>query len=193
MGDLLNKIPDYVRNDESSLIKQSLILFGWIVLCVLSRVLPHIPNMTPLISLALMTGVLFSKRLACLWVLLALLISDVALAWFYGYAVFGSWTFFTYTGFALITLFGFSLSKESRLLTMVGFAVTSSLGFWLWTNIGSWWQMYPHTWQGVVVCYSMALPFLRASVLGSVATMVVLRLLLQRVSLINFFFCDNHI
>ncbi|GAH11350.1 unnamed protein product, partial [marine sediment metagenome] len=85
---------------------QIILLLLWVMVGVLGRWVPHIPNVTPLTSLSLLAGAVFSKRIALLFLLITAILSDVMLAWMYHYPVFGAWTFFTYTGFMCIALLG---------------------------------------------------------------------------------------
>ncbi len=66
------------------------------------------------------------------------------------------------------------------------FIIISSVFFFLYTNFG-WWlmtNMYPHTWDGLIQCYIMGLPFFKNNLIGnlifvpmvSVAAMFIARL-----------------
>ena len=58
--------------------------------------------------------------------------------------------------------------------------LVSALGYWLWTNAGSWMLsgMYPHTLSGFVDCYWLALPYLKDTVFGALIWTVVLKAIL---------------
>jgi hypothetical protein len=147
----------------------------WILIGALSRILPHIPDVTALTSVSLLAGMQFSRIRALLIVTLTLLLSDAILAYQSGYAIFGSWTFFTYSGFILIA----SISKKFNPLKnryFLGFIISASLVFWLWTNFGVWLYsgIYPLTASGLAFCYSAALPFLRNAIIGDIIWLGVL-------------------
>lgn len=82
---------------------------------------------------------------------------------------------FTWSAFAIIGLAGIILKKQSKVslryvLSMTGMGVLASFFFYLYTNFGVWllWpQMYAHTWQGLIQCYVMGLPFLKYNLLGN--------------------------
>lgn len=137
---------------------------------VIGRVLPHVPNVTPLTSISLFAGAKLPKSLAYATLLLTLALSDFALSRFQGYPVFSSWSFFTYTGFAAIAYFGSWMQKKrSSYGILLSFILSSSLFFWVWTNFGVWLTsgLYAHTIYGLGMCYVSALPFLRNEMLGN--------------------------
>lgn len=152
-----------------------------IAIAVLGRLIVHVPDVTPLSALALLSPVIFSKRLSFLIVLLSLLLSDFALHILLHEPWFGSWSWFTYSGWLGVTALGCAFIQtpsQARLSRASALAIVSSFLFWVWTNFGTWLtaHLYPLTSQGLLDCYIAALPFLRNAVIGSVVWML-------------FFFC----
>ncbi len=122
---------------------------------VLTRLVPHLPNFTPVTAIALFGGLYISNKiLAYALPLIIMFISDIFLG-------FSSITLFVYSGFMLVTLIG-TLRKKSNILTIF----MGSLSFFIVTNFGVWLLGYPKTWTGLVECYTLALPFFRNSLLG---------------------------
>ena len=148
----------------------------WLVVGVFGRVLPHPVNMTPMTSLALFGGTHLSRWKAFAITLATLLISDAIVGKMMGYPLTGSWIIFTFSGFAAVVLAGTFLRANASALRTGIFALSSSAGFWLWTNFGVWLMdaMYPHNAQGLVACYVSALPFLRNALVGDAAWTIVL-------------------
>lgn len=71
---------------------------------------------------------------------------------------------FTYIGFAGYYLFGlFAKDKLGRQLMLLPLA---SFFFFLISNFGSFLALYPHTIEGLITCYTMALPFYGNTMLG---------------------------
>ncbi len=140
-----------------------------IIIGVLSRILPHVPNVNLLTSISLLAGKNFSRIMAFFILFCILVFSDIGLALLFGYPLFGYWTLFTYTGFAIITFFSSKLKYSPRTLPV--FIFSSSLGFWVWTNFGVWIVsgMYSKTLFGLANCYIAALPFLGNALLGDMA------------------------
>jgi hypothetical protein len=152
-----------------------ILLILWISIGALSRILPHLPNVTALASLSLLAGMQFSKTRSLLLVIATLFLSDLILAYGWGYAVLGSWSLFTYSGFAFIALLG-SKFQTTKGLRLFGLLISASLLFWMWTNFGVWLcsGLYPHAADGFLACYIAALPFLRNECLGDLGWMLVL-------------------
>lgn len=140
----------------------------WLILGVFGRILPHPSNITPMTSLALFGGTQLSRGKAFAVTLASLIVSDILLSKILGYTVFGTWSFFTYTGFAAIVFAGGFLRKNPTALRTGSFTAVSSVAYWLWTNLGVWMMdaMYPRTVEGLGACYVAALPFLRNALVG---------------------------
>lgn len=140
----------------------------YLLLCiaVVARVIPHPWNMTPSISLSVISAQMFSKTQAILLSLLGFIISDSILACIQHHSLFGSWSLFTYSGIAVIAYAAQYCRQSSRLtqgLSILGF----SLLFWLWTNFGSFLFMgYSKNFNGLLQCYLAAIPFLKNQLLG---------------------------
>ena len=148
----------------------------WIAVAVLGRLIIHVPDVTPLSALALLAPTVFSKRFSLCMTLATLVLSDVALHFLLHESVFGNWTFFTYSGWIFVTLLGFLFARNPTFSRGFLFAGVSTIGFWIWTNAGSFLVMhlYPHTMNGLLNCYLAALPFLKNSLMGAMVWMGVL-------------------
>ncbi len=142
-------------------------ILGIILLVSFSRLIPHYPNFTPVIAIALFGGKFFNNKiLAVLLPLLILWVSDLILNNFV-FNYYESFTFF-YPGFfwqylpiISITLIGrYSLDKIS-LLRLLGVSVSSSLIFYVVSNFGVFISSSTYTkdLSGLILCYTLALPF----------------------------------
>ncbi|MBV9330146.1 MAG: hypothetical protein JOZ55_01185 [Alphaproteobacteria bacterium] len=128
----------------------------------LLRLLPHLPNASPIAALALFGGASFAdRRLAFLVPLSALLASDLLLG-------LHSTMAFVYASFAATVCIGFWLRSRKTLLTVMGATLASSLLFFAVTNFGTWLvqDMYPKTFDGLFACYVAAIPFFRNTFAG---------------------------
>jgi len=73
---------------------------------------------------------------------------------------------FTWSGFAIIGLIGYILKTKKNLSVshiprILGAGIGAILLYDIWTNFGTWlggW--YTHTWEGLALCYTKALPFM---------------------------------
>ncbi|MDI6917235.1 MAG: hypothetical protein QMC80_05505 [Thermoplasmatales archaeon] len=71
---------------------------------------------------------------------------------------------FTWSGFAFVGLMGYALKNRVNysakfIGTLTGMGIGSVLVYDFWTNLGWWYLFYPHTVNGLMLCYTMALPF----------------------------------
>lgn len=124
-------------------------------MAVLVRLLPHPPNFTPITALALFGATTFkNKYLGVFLPLIAMVLSDIYLG-FYGI------TLWVYGSFLLISLLGRYWKKIKVTNVLI-----SSLIFFIITNFGVWLGGYPKTWEGFLLCYTMAIPFFINSILG---------------------------
>ena len=142
---------------------------SWLcVLGVMSRLLPHVANATPLLALAFFTGEKGSVKWTYCIFLLSLFISDIGLHSIYGYPLLGSWTFFVYSGVGGVILLS-TVGRRCRGIVTGFVFMATLLGYWVWTNLGTWLcsGLYLHTWQGLLNCFLLALPFLQHSLLAN--------------------------
>ncbi len=71
---------------------------------------------------------------------------------------------FTYIGFAGYFLFG--MLTKGKLGRQIVLLPLASFFFFLVSNLGSFFAMYPHTVEGLIACYTLALPFYGNTMLG---------------------------
>jgi hypothetical protein len=135
--------------------KKQLVILIFIVIAAILRLFPHIPNVTPITAMALFSGVYFTnKNLAYIVPLLAMVLSDIFLG-------FSGITIFVYAAFILVSYIGLSSKKVSIKTILI-----SSISFFVITNFGVWLIGYPKTLNGLMECYTLALPFFRNSLIG---------------------------
>jgi hypothetical protein len=138
-------------------------LIGFVLLAVWFRLIPHPPNVAPITALALFSGASFrNKWFSIIFPLIAMLLSDIVL----GFSTISLWV---YSAFILITMFAW-LVKELRWTSVL----ISSLIFFIISNFGVWVLSYPHTIEGLITCYTMAIPFFGYSILGDMAWSLIL-------------------
>ena len=133
-----------------------------ISLGILSRLIIHTPNFTPVLSMAFLGGMYLKGRQA-VWVPVALMvISDL---------IIGSYPlmFVTWGSIALISLLGLWLRERKSYGTVLGGSILSAVIFFITTNFASWLTLYPHTMDGLRQCYILAIPFFRSTFISTVA------------------------
>jgi hypothetical protein len=138
-----------------------------------SRFLPHLPNFTPVIAMAVFSGAVISGRLRSMLIpMLAMAISDFMLnRSFYpehsGLSYFTETpTFGVYLGIALSALLGSIIGNGLKWSRILGFTISSSLSFWLITNFFCWPgnPLYSQDFLGLMTCYTAAIPFLSQTI-----------------------------
>jgi hypothetical protein len=154
MGDRTN------HNSEAS---HPSVAAGLVVLGAFSRLLPHPPNMTSVGAMGLFAGSKLKTWQALSLPLLCMLITDPILAKINHYSAFRWGTLFIYASLMLNVLIGRAIAKTDNLARIALAAVLCSCQFFLLTNFSVWLLdgYYPHTWAGLVTCYTLALPFFR--------------------------------
>ena len=135
--------------------KETTLIISLIVLAVASRLLPHPPNFAPITGIALFGAAKFSKKIiAFLLPLVCLFVTDLFLGI--------SWiNVFVYTAFAMITFMG--LRQKSLHLPTVFY---SSILFFVVSNMGVWLLHYPLTVEGLMTCFTLAIPFYTNTLAG---------------------------
>jgi len=143
-----------------------MLAFFLITLTIIFRLIPHAPNFTPMGAVAVMSGRAFSKPLAIIVVLMSMVISDFALSKFYGYSFLSIISFFVYSALILQMFIGRALRK-TKFGSLIA-AFIGSTGFFIISNFGVWAVsgIYQHNINGLINCYTMALPFYRMLVLS---------------------------
>lgn len=138
-----------------------------IVLSIVLRAFPHIPNMAPIAAIALFSGAYFAKKQwAFVITFLALFLSDAVLHIQYligvrEFAGFYPNMIFVYLGFALVIGIGFLMRSRVNVLSFIGGTLSGSMLFYIVSNFGVWLMgtMYSKTFAGLVECYVAAVPF----------------------------------
>jgi hypothetical protein len=142
-------------NRLQTLSSREKLLIAFVLIAILSRLIPHSPNFTAVTATALFTGRYFkNKALAFAVPLSVMILSDVILGF---YTI--SW--FVYASFTAVVFIG-QWSQKMNVLTML----SSSLTFFIISNFGVWLLGYPLTVEGFIACYTAAIPFFRNALLG---------------------------
>lgn len=149
--------------------KENLALF-LIFIVVVSRLLPHPPNFTPVLSIALFAGALFqSKWKAFAIPIIGLILSNFLLGF---YAI----TWVVVVIMAGITALGFGLKVKRSAPRWISFSIASSLVFFIVSNFFVWVlaDLYPPTPEGLWTSYVMAIPFYKNLLLSTLIYSLVL-------------------
>lgn len=131
------------------------VVFGLVVMALLTRLLPHPPNFAPITSIALFTGFHFvNKRLALFIPLICMFLTDLIIG-------VHSLMPIIYLSFILISMIGLKAKSLS-----LGTVLSASSLFFIVSNLGVWYFYYPLTWAGLSSCFILAIPFFINALMG---------------------------
>lgn len=164
-------------NDNHKKLIQSLVVSLLVVILAFSRLIPHIPNFSPLGAICLFGAANFHRKWHALFIpIFATWISDLYLnnyiynqgqkdfIWFYqGF-------YWQYMSYVIIALLGLILFKSKiNASKILGGAIGASLLFFFISNFGVWTigGMYPKSFFGLINCYIAGLPFIKGTLIGN--------------------------
>ena len=145
--------------------KQKIVLFFYFIgFIALSRIVPHPSNFTPVIAIAVFMPYLTRNLYSAMIVpLSAMFVSDL-------YLGFHSSMFWVYTSILLgTTLSHYTMSMKKTYVHLGSNALLSATIFFVITNFAVWMSgtMYPLTLEGLILCYTMAIPFFGNTLAGT--------------------------
>ena len=134
---------------------------GLVLLLAFSRLIPHPPNFTPIIAVAIMSGYFFKNiNLSFLTLIVAMLVSDLFIG-FYENVI------FVYASLLLITFVFYKISNKINFKSLFIYSFAGSLIFFTVSNFGVWALgspgvydiAYDKNFNGLLQCYILAIPF----------------------------------
>ena len=143
-----------------TILKKEIFPISLVLILAFSRLIPHPPNFTPVIAVAIMSGYLFKNiNISFLILLFAMLISDLFIG-FYENLI------FVYLSLILITFIFHKISKKINLKNLFIYGFSGSLIFFIISNFGVWALgspglndiAYEKSLSGLIECYIMAIP-----------------------------------
>ena len=144
-----------------------ILALGILAIGVLARFMPHAPNFTPVLALALFGGVYLKRSQAILVPLALMMVTDLFLGTYPSMP-------FTWVSILLVSAIGLLVRKAPGIKnTLIG-SVGSAVVFFIVSNFGVWLLWYPHTMEGFLACYALAVPFFRGTLVSTLLYSVVL-------------------
>ena len=134
-----------------------------IFILAFSRIIPHPPNFTPILGMAVFAGATFDKKIYSLLIpLVAMVLSDLFLG-------FHSSMIIIYLAICLNVLIGTYLVNISY-LKIIGSLILGSLAFFIITNFSVWALsgMYTYNLEGLLTCYTMGIPFFQNTIISTI-------------------------
>jgi hypothetical protein len=135
----------------------------FIIAAAFLRLVPHAPNFAPIGAMALFAGSYLDRKTAFILPLSAMVLSDL----FIGFDSLSS-RVTVYGSFVLITLLGVWLKHHRSAKNVILASFCASALFFIVTNFGVWLTgtLYSKDLNGLVACYSAAIPFFRNTLAG---------------------------
>ena len=178
----------YIRNTLTNFVslvmkKNILLIVALIVIGILGRIIPHPPNFTPIIAIALLASHVFkNKWIVILTPLMAMWISDLVInnylyaGYYDSLLIFSSSFLWVYGPIIFIALLGTVLIKKVKISNIALSSISGSLIFFLVTNFGVWISgtMFPKSLFGLIECYTFALPFFGNALVGDLVYCTIL-------------------
>ena len=115
-----------------TIIKKEIFPISLILILAFARLIPHPPNFTPIIAVALISGYFFKNiNLSLLILLVAMLLSDLFIG-FYENMI------FVYASLLLITFVFHKISKKINYKNLFIYCFAGSFIFFIFSNFGVW-------------------------------------------------------
>ena len=143
------------------ILKKEIFPISLILILALARLIPHPPNFTPIIAVAILSGYFFKNiYLSFAALLISLLLADFFIG-FYNNML------FVYLSLFLIAFVFYKISKQINFKNLFVYSFAGSLIFFVITNFGVWALgnpgvydvAYEKSLNGLTECYILALPF----------------------------------
>jgi len=152
---------------ETKLVKFYISIF---FLILASRLIPHPPNFTNLISIAFYIPCLFGIRF--IWLILAAMIVSDSILGFHSTIPFTLFSVFLIGLFSKLKFFNLQhLRIFGSLLSALLFFIITNFGVWLTSDL------YINNLSGLIQCYILAIPFLNFTLLSTLIYSVIIELL----------------
>ena len=145
----------------TKILQKEIFPISLILILALARLIPHPPNFTPIIAVAIMSGYFFKNiNLSFLTLIVAMLVSDLFIG-FYENVI------FVYASLLLITFVFYKISNKINFKNLFIYGFIGSLIFFIVSNFGVWALgspgvhdiAYEKNLNGLVECYILAIPF----------------------------------
>ena len=172
--------------------KNIILIIALVAIGIIGRLIPHPPNFTPIIAIALFASHIFkNKWIVILTPLMAMWISDLVIN-NYSYAgyhdslvIFSPSFLWVYGPIICIALLGTVLIKKLKISNIALSSISGSLIFFLVSNFGVWISgtiyidgvlttMYAKSLAGLIQCYISAIPYFGNALVGDLVYCTIL-------------------
>ena len=155
------------------------ISIGVLIALSASRFVPHPPNFTSLIALSFYVPALLGKKYISIPII-AFAITDIFIG-------FHQIIFFTWGSILIISFLSFYF-KNSVILRISGAMIGATI-FFVFSNFGVWLMgSYGYTFEGLLACYILAIPFFAYSFLSTFIFSGLIEIIYNYKKIKNFFY-----
>tara|TARA_Y100000590_G_scaffold139030_1_gene159259 strand:+ start:892 stop:1434 length:543 start_codon:yes stop_codon:yes gene_type:complete len=156
-------------NNLSSITKEYFFPIGLILILAFSRLIPHPPNFTPIIAVAIMSGYLFKNiYLSFGALLISMILADVFIGFYNNVPfVYISLLFVAYIFYKINKKINFKNLFFYSLLGPLVFFIISNFGVWATGSLGVYDIPYEKNLKGLLECYVLAIPFFKNTLLST--------------------------
>ena len=153
----------------SKIFKKEMFPIVLILILALARLIPHPPNFTPVVAVAIMSGYFFRNiYLTFATLFVAMVLADIFIG-FYDHML------FVYLSLFLIAFLFYKISEKLNFknLFIYGFAgsiiffIVSNFGVWAIGSPGVYDVAYEKSLTGLIECYVLAIPFFKNTMLST--------------------------
>jgi len=151
------------------ILKKEIFPISLILILAFARLIPHPPNFTPIIAVAILSGYFFKNiYLSFATLLISMLLADAFIG-FYNHI------FFVYLSLLLIAFVFYKISEKINFKNLFIYGFIGSLIFFIISNFGVWVlgghgvydAAYEKNLNGLVECYVLAIPFFGSTFLST--------------------------
>ena len=151
-------------------LKKEIFPISLILILALSRLIPHPPNFTPIIAVAILSGYFFKNiYLSFATLLITMLLADAFIGFYEN-------IFFVYLSLLLIAFIFYKISEKINFKNLFIYGFIGSLIFFIVSNFGVWALGSPGVYDiayeknlnGLVECYILAIPFFGNTFLSTI-------------------------
>jgi len=145
-----------------------------VAILVQLRLLPHPPNFSPILAASIFSGFYFRSFFLGLFVIIfSMFLGDL-------YLGFHSTMFFTYISLVVAVTLGF-LIKNLKISQIILSGLSSSVCFFLITNLGAWMtlDMYEKNLSGLMTSYTLAIPFFQNTLISTLLYLFLFKIFLE--------------
>jgi len=137
-----------------------LLIVLFLIVGVFMRIMPFAPNFTPLLSIALLSGLYTKNKYFVILPISIMLVSDIII----GNHVTAFWV---YTSLVIIFMLGYFVSR-SNYFQILQYSIFSALIFFIVSNFGVWVTGgYVFDFNGLLSCYIAAIPFFKNTLIST--------------------------